>query len=116
MFRCVGVKDRSKRGAFLWDRFQEFAEEYPCDGVECRCVDGRFGWKSGAQRLKVGQSPDGHLIGFERCDESVVLEVLQLVLAWIYSKVVLDNLSFEAVNVRHDLDARAHGACRVVPW
>jgi hypothetical protein len=98
LFRRVEVKDRSKRGAFLWDRFQEFAEEYPCDDVECRCVDGRFGWKSGASRLKVGQSPDGNLIGFERCDESVV-EVLQLVLAWICSKVVLDDLSFEAVNV-----------------
>jgi hypothetical protein len=40
----------------------------------------------------VGQSPDGHLIGFERCDESVV-EILQLVLAWVCGKVVLDGLS-----------------------
>ena len=115
MFRCVGVKDRSKRGAFPWDRFQEFGKEHPCNGVKCQSIDGRIGWKSGTPRLKVSQSPDGHPIGFERCDESVI-EVLQLVLAWVCGKVVLDDLSFEAVDVRHDLDARLHGACGVVPW
>jgi hypothetical protein len=36
LFGWVGVKDRLKRGTFLWDRFQEFSEEYPCDGVKCR--------------------------------------------------------------------------------